>query len=50
MRLPHAVCLFPNARHKILVSGTVTPRLVAIDGPLKGSTFESSGESFSIGR
>ena len=28
----------------------VTPRLVAIDGPLKGSTFLVSGESFSIGR
>jgi len=28
----------------------VTPKLVAIDGPLKGSTFFVSGDSFSIGR
>lgn len=28
----------------------MTPRLVAIDGPLKGSTFSIPGESFSIGR
>lgn len=28
----------------------MTPRLVAIDGPLKGSTFDIAGDSFSIGR
>jgi hypothetical protein len=31
--------LFPVGRHKILVSGTVTPQLVAIDGPLNGATY-----------
>jgi transcriptional regulator with PAS, ATPase and Fis domain len=32
------------------VPGAMTPRLLAIDGPLKGLTFAISGESFSIGR
>jgi DNA-binding NtrC family response regulator len=37
-------------RHKILVSGTVTPQLVAIDGPLKGASYAILTERFSIGR
>jgi len=44
-----AACLSAH-RHKILVSGTVTPQLVAIDGPLKGSTYAILTERFSIGR
>jgi DNA-binding NtrC family response regulator len=42
--------LYPAARHKILVSGTVTAQLVAIDGPLRGSTYALTGDPFSIGR
>lgn len=42
--------LFPALRHKILVSGTVIPQLVAIDGPLKGTTYTISSDRFSIGR
>ena len=41
---------FRAVRHKILVSSTVTPRLFAIDGPLKGSTFDILNGPFSIGR
>src|SRR5580700_4645319 len=42
--------LFPALRHKILVSETVIPQLVAIDGPLKGTTYTISSDRFSIGR
>jgi DNA-binding NtrC family response regulator len=42
--------LFPVCQHKILDSGTVTPQLVAIDGPLKGATYAISTDRFSIGR
>ena len=42
--------MFPALRHKILVSGTVIPQLVAIDGPLKGTTYTISADRFSIGR
>ena len=42
--------MFPAFRHKILVSGTVIPQLVAIDGPLKGAAYAISTGHFSIGR
>ncbi len=42
--------MFPALQHKILVSGTVIPQLVAIDGPLKGTTYTISSDRFSIGR
>lgn len=45
-----AAACFPAFRHKILVSGTVIPQLVAIDGPLKGATYAISTDRFSIGR
>ena len=44
-----AACLSAG-RHKILDSGTVTPQLVAIDGPLKGAIYAILTGRFSIGR
>jgi len=44
-----AACLSAG-RHKILDSGTVTPQLVAIDGPLKGAIYAILTDRFSIGR
>jgi len=44
-----AACLSAR-RHKILDSGTVTPQLVAIDGPLKGTIYAILADRFSIGR